>query len=285
MPKINVDSLAVPAFSVAIDDDGTVFFDGINAPLRAITGLTKDGFVGVRPSDVLASGGARDWEANYRRCIATGVMDEYEERVTTPSGTRWWRTILSPVIDDAGKVVQLLGLPCDIDDRKRTEEQLRLAAYSDPVTGIGNRRRFDLDLAAAMAASMDTGKPFALVLADVDRFKSINDAFGHEVGDEVLRETARRLRSGVRQGDRIARIGGDEFAAIVSAATPSAVAVALDRIGRCFDEPFASGDIEVPATISVGAALWDVSMTPQELRRAADRAMYGQKASRPSQAA
>ncbi|WP_082666520.1 sensor domain-containing diguanylate cyclase [Aureimonas sp. AU4] len=285
MPKINVDSLAVPAFSVAIDDDGTVFFDGINAPLCALTRLTKEGFVGRRPSDVLASDGARDWEANYRRCIATGVMDEYEERVTTPSGTRWWRTILSPVINDAGKVVQLLGLTCNIDERKRTEEQLRSEAYSDPVTGIGNRRRFDLDLAAAMATSMDTGKPFALVLADIDRFKSINDAFGHEVGDEVLRETARRLRSGVRQGDRVARIGGDEFAAIVSAATPGAVALALDRIGRTFSGPVTSAGIVIPATISLGAALWDSSMTPKDLRRVADRAMYDQKVSRASQAA
>lgn len=285
MPKINVDSLAVPAFSVSIDAGGTVLFDGINDPLCAITGLTKDGFIGKKPSDFQAADGARDWEANYRRCMTAGVMDEYEERVTTPSGTRWWRTILSPVIDDAGRVVQLLGLACDIDERKRTEEQLRFAAYSDPVTGIGNRRRFDLDLAAAMALSMDPGRPFSLVLADIDHFKSINDTFGHEIGDEVLRETARRLRSGVRQSDRVARIGGDEFAAIVSAATPGAIAVSLDRIERSLRGPIQCGSIGVVATMSLGAALWDVSMTPEELRGAADRAMYERKAARPSQAA
>lgn len=278
--KINVDSLAVPAFSVAITDDGVLRYDGINDILCQISGLTKEMFIGKTAAEFMSFEGAQAWETNYRRCLASGVMDEYEELAETPSGLRWWRTILSPVVDQTGKIIQLLGLAADINDRKRAEIELQAAVFIDIVTGIANRRRFDLDLAAAMAQSMDSGVPFTLILADLDRFKSINDTFGHAVGDEVLRQTAVRLRSGVRERDRIARVGGDEFAAILSSATDGAVAVALDRISRQFMRPIEFGETSVPVGVSLGAALWKPSMTADDLRAAADAAMYDTKRDR-----
>lgn len=278
--KINVDSLAVPAFSVAITDDGVLRYDGINDILCQISGLTKEMFIGKTAAEFMSFEGAQAWETNYRRCLASGVMDEYEELAETPSGLRWWRTILSPVVDRTGKIIQLLGLAADINDRKRAEIELQAAVFIDIVTGIANRRRFDLDLAAAMAQSMDSGVPFTLILADLDRFKSINDTFGHAVGDEVLRQTAVRLRSGVRERDRIARVGGDEFAAILSSATDGAVAVALDRISRQFMRPIEFGETSVPVGVSLGAALWKPSMTADDLRAAADAAMYDTKRDR-----
>ncbi|KTR06289.1 hypothetical protein NS365_07645 [Aureimonas ureilytica] len=280
MSKINVDSLAVPAFSVAITDDGVLRYDGINDILCQISGLTKEMFIGKTAAEFMSFEGAQAWETNYRRCLASGVMDEYEELAETPSGLRWWRTILSPVVDETGKIIQLLGLAADINDRKRAEIELQAAVFIDIVTGIANRRRFDLDLAAAMAQSMDSGVPFTLILADLDRFKSINDTFGHAVGDEVLRQTAVRLRSGVRERDRIARVGGDEFAAILSSATDGAVAVALDRISRQFMRPIEFGETSVPVGVSLGAALWKPSMTADDLRAAADAAMYDTKRDR-----
>ncbi len=194
-------------------------------------------------------------------------------------GTSWWRTILSPVVDETGKIVQLLGLAADINDRKRAETELQTAVFVDAVTGIANRRRFELDLAAAMAQSVDRGVPFTLILADLDRFKAINDTYGHGVGDDVLRHTAKRLRSGLREKDRIARVGGDEFAAILSSATDGAVAVALDRIRRQFVEPVDLGQVCIPIGVSLGAALWEPGMTGDDLRSAADAAMYGAKRS------
>ncbi|WP_416356583.1 GGDEF domain-containing protein [Aureimonas phyllosphaerae] len=280
MSKINVDSLAVPAFSVAITDDGILRYDGINDILCQISGLTKAMFIGKTAAEFMSFEGAQAWEANYRRCLASGVMDEYEELAETPSGLRWWRTILSPVVDEKGKIIQLLGLAADINDRKRKESELQSAVFIDAVTGISNRRRFDLDLAAAMTRSMDSGTPFTLVLADLDRFKAVNDTYGHGVGDEILRHAALRLRSGVREKDRIARVGGDEFAAILSSATDGAVAVALDRISRQFAEPIEVGQVCIRIGVSVGAALWQPSMTAEALRAAADAAMYGAKRDR-----
>ncbi len=176
--------------------------------------------------------------------------------------------------------MQLLGLAADIDQRKRAERELQSAVFTDVVTGISNRRRFDIDLAAAMAKSVDDGVPFALVLADLDRFKSINDTFGHGAGDEILRQTALRLRAGVRERDKIARVGGDEFAAILSAATDGAIAVALDRIARQFADPVDFGRSAIPVGVSLGAALWRPEMTADELREAADAAMYNAKRDR-----
>lgn len=277
MSRINVDSLAVPAFTVAITDDGVLQYDGINEPLCQLSGFTKNMFVGRTAAEFMSAEGARSWETNYRRCLASGVMDEYEELAATPSGLRWWRTILSPVIDGNGRIIQLLGMTADIDERKRAEIELQSAVFVDAVTGISNRRRFDLDLAAAMARSRDGGAPFTLILADLDRFKLVNDTFGHEVGDEVLRQTALRLRAGVRKKDKIARIGGDEFAAVLSTASEGAIAVALDRIGRQFAEPIDFGRLTIPVGVSLGAALWRPNMTAEDLRAVADAAMYEAK--------
>lgn len=88
MSKINVDSLAVPAFSVAVTDDGVLRYDGINDILCRISGLTKDMFIGRTAAEFMSFEGAQAWEANYRRCLASGVMDEYKQRAETPSGLR-----------------------------------------------------------------------------------------------------------------------------------------------------------------------------------------------------
>ncbi len=277
MTKINVDSLAVPAFSVEIRDDGILRYDGINEVLSRISGLTKEMMIGKTAYDFMPAEGAAAFEANYRRCLASGAMDEYEEVAETPAGRRWWRTILSPVVDENGKIIQILGLSADINDRKRAEEELHSAAYADPVTGIGNRRRFDLDLSVALARAVDHGTPFAIVLADLDRFKSINDTHGHGIGDEILRRTAQRLRAGVRDRDKIARIGGDEFAAVLTAATRGAVAVVLDRIASQFADPVLCGDVRICSEVSLGAAVWTAGMTADDMRAAADVAMYEAK--------
>lgn len=277
MSKINVDSLAVPAFSVAITDDGILRYDGINDILCELSGFTKESFIGRTAAEFMSFEGAQAWEANYRRCLASRVMDEYEELAATPSGLRWWRTILTPVVDANGKIIQLLGLSADIDARKRAELELQSAVFIDAVTGISNRRRFDLDLTAAMERSATSGLPFTLILADIDRFKSINDTFGHHFGDEVLRQTALRLRTGIRRTDKSARIGGDEFAAILSSATDGAIAVALQMIGRQFAEPIRFCGVTVSIGISLGAALWRPGMSADDLRSAADAAMYEAK--------
>jgi diguanylate cyclase (GGDEF)-like protein/PAS domain S-box-containing protein len=277
MPRFDVDALVHPAFSIVLGSDGSFVFANINEALCALTGLTKAMVVGRTATEFACAEDAAEFEDNYRRCFASRKVEEYEETTQMPHGRRWWRTTLTPVLDEHGRMVEILGLCTDITARKLAETELHSAAFSDPLTGVGNRRRFDRDLDHAMGRAAATRKPFSIIVADLDRFKSINDRFGHGTGDEVLRQAAQRLRQGMRETDQLARIGGDEFTAIVSAATTGAVAVTMERIQRQFRTTLACGGIAVPLTVSLGAATWASGISATELLAAADGAMYASK--------
>jgi diguanylate cyclase (GGDEF)-like protein/PAS domain S-box-containing protein len=277
MPRFDVDALDHPAFSIVPGPDDSFVFANINDALCALTGLTKAAVVGRTATEFACAQDAAQFDANYRRCFASGTVEEYEESTQVPSGLRWWRTTLSPVRNANGQMVEILGLCTDITARKLAETELLSAAFSDPLTGVGNRRRFEHDLAQALSRATSTQRPFSIILADVDQFKAINDRFGHGVGDEVLRQTAERLRDGIRETDQLARIGGDEFTAIVSAATEGAVAVATDRVQRQFATAMTCSNITVPVRVSLGAAIWAPGVSACALMAAADTAMYAGK--------
>lgn len=142
---------------------------------------------------------------------------------------------------------------------------------------MANRRRFERDLGHAIAIATETGRSFSIILADVDRFKTVNDSHGHAAGDAVLREVASRLKGGIRAFDKVARIGGDEFVAILSASTESAVSAALGRIRKRMRNPFRAADLDLDVGVSFGAALWVPGMTALDLTKAADLKMYREK--------
>ena len=154
--------------------------------------------------------------------------------------------------------------------------RLEEAAYRDPLTGLGNRQVF-FDLLEA------DHTPGALLYCDLDRFKPVNDEFGHSAGDEVLRHVATRLRSCVRADDLLARIGGDEFVVLCRNATVTQAAELAARITAAFDEPFVVGGREVELGISIGVAHADADGGLSEhTLDAADRDLYRQKAIRRS---
>ncbi|KAB0679306.1 GGDEF domain-containing protein [Aureimonas leprariae] len=277
MPLIDIDLLGVPAFTVAVGEDGSFRYDGLNAANTAVSGLTKAMVVGRTPHDYVPAAVADRLVANYRRCVEARLMQEYEEELDLPGGHKWWRTTLSPVVGCEGRIVQILGLVIDITEKKQAEIELRSAAFKDPLTGICNRRRFERDLENAVAKARDTGRPFTVVLADVDRFKPINDTHGHGVGDAVLKAIAWRLAAGIRDTDRLARIGGDEFAAILSAGSEGAIAVALDRLRGKLAGPLRIGALDLIVGVSLGSALWAPAMSTDDVMAAADAAMYRQK--------
>ena len=150
--------------------------------------------------------------------------------------------------------------------------RLEDAAYRDPLTGLGNRQVF-FDV-------IDAERPVgALLYCDLDRFKPVNDRFGHAAGDDVLRHVASRLRSCVRADDLLARIGGDEFVVLCRGATVEQATELAARITGAFDEPFHVGDAEIDLGISIGIAHAADGLTEDTLD-AADRDLYDQKAQR-----
>jgi len=173
--------------------------------------------------------------------------------------------------------LMLRRLQAELEEKNR--ELARLAA-TDPLTELPNRRSFDRNLEREIQGARRHGDPLALILLDIDEFKSVNDRFGHDVGDEVLRETASRLRDACRAGDTVARIGGEEFGLIVTRTTgDGAMAVAERTRALVADRPFSTSAGALTITVSggVAAAGGAVGFLAQALFRAADEALYASK--------
>ena len=168
----------------------------------------------------------------------------------------------------------------DNTERRRLERQLRHLADHDALTGLYNRRRFDDELGRAMANTRRFDEGAAVLLIDLDDFKYVNDTLGHAAGDELLRSVAAMIRERVRATDVLARIGGDEFALLLSrASADDACLVAADLVRAAREHALKLGGGVVRVTISVGAVAFDAAAgTAENVLIAADRAMYDAKA-------
>jgi diguanylate cyclase (GGDEF)-like protein len=158
--------------------------------------------------------------------------------------------------------------------------RLTRLAFTDAVTGLANRNLFENRLGHAIAVAQRSRRSLALLLLDLNRFKSVNDAYGHHTGDAVLRELAIRLRRALRQADTVARVGGDEFAVILeTGAMPDNALQVGERIVAAFSAPIGFNDARLELGVSVGIAICpDDASDADALMRRADTAMYRAKA-------
>ena len=179
------------------------------------------------------------------------------------------------------------GQPClilqaqDVSARRRAEAGLQHLAFHDPLTGLPNRRRFEECLVSALARyQADPRKPWAVMFVDFDRFKLVNDSLGHNAGDALLQQVARRVQEKLRPGDVVARLGGDEFAILVTDIEHERDAVLLaERLMEALHQPFRLGEVELIATASIGITFSAIGYaTAEEVLRDADTAMYKAKA-------
>ena len=184
----------------------------------------------------------------------------------------WLNMICEPVGDDI--VVTFV----DITDRKVKERQMESIATSDPLTGVLNRRGFETDAAQRLSDSDDDATG-ALLFIDLNEFKQINDRYGHEVGDELLRIAAERLCKNLRSCDIIGRPGGDEFVALVPDVTADVADKLAVRLTNGLEQPYNIGDKTLKCAASIGLALYPKNAnTLTGLLREADKAMYRAKA-------
>ncbi|MFW2513901.1 diguanylate cyclase [Demequina sp. SO4-13] len=167
----------------------------------------------------------------------------------------------------------------DVTELERLREELAELAVRDTLTGLFNRRHLGPSLEAAVAAAEATGSPLSVVMLDVDRFKKVNDAHGHAVGDSVLEQVARLLAAGVRDEDVVARSGGEEFVLVLPGATEEqAVARAEALRARCSAHRFETTAGPLHVTVSLGVAEHRQGITADDLLIRADRSLYGAKA-------
>jgi diguanylate cyclase (GGDEF)-like protein/PAS domain S-box-containing protein len=187
----------------------------------------------------------------------------------------WIRDEGVVVLDDDGEPVYLQGYLLDITPEREAQAQLRMQALYDPLTGLANRAFFHEQLEHAVSVRKEDGQQTALVYVDLNEFKEINDQHGHSVGDEVLAQLGKRLKSLLRAGDAVARIGGDEFAVLLAVVSePAEAAVVAERLLEQITAPIVVADHEFALRASVGISLGDNGI---DLLKQADAAMYRAK--------
>jgi len=192
-----------------------------------------------------------------------------------------WSIIEASVLHDGkGEVYGYMGAISDITDLKNAQLQMETLAFFDPLTGLSNRRLFIDRLEKAVSESRRRNTLIALLFIDLDQFKRINDSLGHEAGDQLLVEIARRLETSVRESDTVSRIGGDEFTVLLSDIDSSnGVRHICEKILTRLGTPIAINNQEVITTVSIG-----ITLGPSDgdsgsiLMRNADMAMYQAKA-------
>ncbi|MCB0993481.1 MAG: diguanylate cyclase, partial [Acidimicrobiales bacterium] len=192
---------------------------------------------------------------------------------------RWMETVSTDLTDDEAVGGVVLNTR-DVTDRREVEEQLAHQAFHDALTGLANRALFEDRVAHAVERNRREGRPVAMMLLDLDDFKTVNDSLGHAVGDQLITQIARRVRSALRSGDTAARLGGDEFAVLLETCegTEDAIRVAK-RLLSALVEPIALEGYELVVRGSIGIAVATASEAdPEDLLRQADVAMYAAKA-------
>lgn len=157
--------------------------------------------------------------------------------------------------------------------------KLKEMAYIDPLTQVQNRRSIDRALELAIAGALRDKQIFTIAALDLDHFKTVNDTYGHDIGDKLLQEMTRRIQQHLRQVDQIGRLGGDEFLIIFHHDEhPENILQALERIRLLFEEPFIFGSLRIVSTLSVGVATFPSDGSEKEqLLKNADAAMYRAK--------
>jgi diguanylate cyclase (GGDEF)-like protein/PAS domain S-box-containing protein len=235
------------------------------------------------------------WQSVQDNIDGLTQMHALEYRMCTKSGEYKWILDQAQVVsrDANNKATRMCGTHTDITERKNMEEQVRNFAFYDTLTQLPNRRLLGDRLTKAISTSKRSGYYGALMFLDLDNFKPINDAHGHQAGDLLLIETANRLKGCIREVDTVARLGGDEFVVILNelsldkAKSTSETKLVAEKILGVLSEPYLltvtrTGQkdkaIEIECTVSIGAVVFVKDYTSQvDLMKWADAAMYKAK--------
>ena len=248
-----------------------VYF-GLKDPIQA---------VGKTDADIFSSEHADQTLLDEKEIIRTGQpMLEKEEKETWPDGHETWvLTTKVPLYDRQGLIVGTMGIAHDITDRKQAEMRVRYLALHDSLTGLPNRALLEDRLSQAFALASRNQKRVAILMLDLNRFKNVNDSFGHYVGDRLLEAVSVRLKACFRESDTVARVGSDEFAVVVQSITSSEdVERVTNKVLAAISEPFQVEDREIQISGSIGISQFpDDGENPAILLQCADAAMYQAK--------
>ncbi|MGI9135322.1 MAG: diguanylate cyclase domain-containing protein, partial [Rhodoferax sp.] len=241
--------------------------------------------IGKRVPQVLPHDAAEICMAAIREASTSGYSAGWHYGMQTSNGSKqWFELSVARKPTEPGEEVRLIAIARNITERKIAEEAIQHMAFHDSLTGLPNRRMLADRLQTAVATCNRYQRHGALLFLDLDQFKDINDHHGHEAGDVVLQEVARRLLQSVRGIDTVARLGGDEFVVLIQDLSAQAdearihAAAVGHKILSSLNEPYPIASSDHLVTPSIGATLFDGGAAePSEILKYADSAMYRAK--------
>ena len=253
---------------------------GCNDAYCAMSGYRRDELLGLAVPDLEVQDAPAEIRQHNMEIRQRGHA-RYESRHRRKDGTVFDVEVSTSQVDFAGG--RMVSFVRDITERKQADAYIRRLAYYDPLTGLPNRRLLGDRLQRALAQAKRFGRPVAILFLDLDRFKQVNDTLGHKAGDELLKQVAERLGSCIREGDTVARSGGDEFVVVLAELSrPRDAELVAEKILDAMRPVVRIDDHSFEVTASIGIASYGDDSGGDdgaELLRKADIAMYEAKAS------
>ncbi len=250
----------------------------VNPAVCSLLGRPKELLVGRHWTEYTHPDEVPAWQSLLARVAAGHDTYAVEGRYVRPDGTVVWASShVTLVRNELGKPQYFLAQLQDITERKEMENELVHQALHDSLTGLPNRALLTDRLVHALDGSRRRGSKIGVLFLGLDRFKTINDTFGHATGDELLKLVANRLARLVRPGDTVARNGGDEFVAVCEDISVVEIKEIAERLIETLSVPFSISNHEMAITASAGIAVSDACATPVSLLRDSDTAMYRAK--------
>lgn len=264
-----------------IDLNGIITY--ISPSIEKLIGLTANEIINKPIQNLLSYSSAERIDLELRAAEKAikqerpiSVFRDDLEHNRKDGSTVWTEVTLTPMNNAQGEFAGLLGVARDVTQRRLTEKHIRHLAHHDALTNLPNRTLFSEHIKNIIQNDPFHQQKFAIVFIDLDHFKPINDEYGHDVGDLVLKTAAQRIRSCIKKSDILARIGGDEFILLVKDVTEPALIKALaDSIGYTLEQPFFEKNYELSISASLGIALYpEHGTTELDITKSADIAMY-----------
>jgi diguanylate cyclase (GGDEF)-like protein/PAS domain S-box-containing protein len=248
---------------------------------RRMTGYGPEEFYGDPRlmEKIIHAKSLRAWKSHRHSRLRTHESETMDLQIVTKHGVEKWIRHVCQVFDDESiSVPGIRSCNIDITVRKQTEAELAIAAMFDPLTGLMNRRFLSENLKHEINRCLRSKNPFSIVLGDLDHFKAINDQYGHDCGDELLKHVTRLLDNSVRAQDMVSRWGGEEFLILLPDTLIGGARHLAEKLRRKIDRnKFVYDGQDIRATMSFGASQCDCYETPDSCIRTADANMYEAK--------
>ena len=260
------------------DADGLV--TTLNRAGERMTGYLREEIIGAPVARLLHSSERADAQRSFLDALESSDRIVTDVEVTTRDGRLLALELSARRVDLDGGSRVIQGIARDVTERRSWEARLERQALHDSLTDLPNRLLLRERLISAVTASAADGEPFGLMLLDLDRFKDVNDTLGHPMGDLILQQVGPRLRSVLKDGDLIARVGGDEFAVLLPRASADQAEAVARRLLEALETPFPVPGRMITTGASIGIAMFPNHATGADaLMRQADVAMYAAKRS------